>query len=93
MQGQPNAVERRWFAIDSGVVELSELSPLVSSETMQAVEAARNRLCGIDDVFSGVIYDNNGELRCGEGETLSDETLLTDIDWFVEGVEIYNEEG
>lgn len=93
VQGQPNTVERHWFGIDSGAVELTELSPIVSSGAKQAVEAARNRLCDIDDVFSGVIYDNNGELRCREGETLSDEALLTGMDWFVEGVEIYDEEG
>ena len=89
LQGQANVVPQRWFSIDSGAVELSQLSPLVSEEAKQAVEAARNRLYGINDVFSGVIYDNTGVLRCGEGETLSDDTLLKNIDWFVEGVEIY----
>lgn len=91
VQGQPNTVEHRWFDIDSGAVELSEMSPLVTSEIKAAVDEAKNKLCGAEDVFSGVIYDNNGELRCGEGETLSDETLLTAMDWFVDGVEIYNE--
>ena len=93
VQGQPNAMERRWFSIDSGVVSLSELSEQVSSESRQAVDAARNRLLSGSDVFSGLIYDNNGVLQCSEGETLSDETLLKNMDWFVEGVEIYNEEG
>lgn len=93
VQGQPNTVKQRWFAIDSGVVELSEFSPIVSDEIRQAVDSARDRLCGMSDVFSGIIYDNNGELRCGEGETLSDDTLLKNMDWFVDGVVIYNEEG
>ncbi|MBQ7981883.1 MAG: BMP family ABC transporter substrate-binding protein, partial [Oscillospiraceae bacterium] len=92
VQGQPNAMERRWFAIDSGVVALSELSAQVSSEARQAVEAAQNRLLSGDDVFGGPIYDNNGVLQCSEGEILSDETLLKNMDWFVEGVEICNEE-
>ena len=93
LQGQPNAVERRWFSIDSGVVALSEFSAQVSEESKQAVEAAQNRLLSGYDVFSGPIYDNNGVLQCSEGEILSDETLLKNMDWFVEGVEIYNEEG
>ncbi len=93
IQGQSNAVDRRWFSIDSGAVALSELSPAADEETRQAVEAAKNRLYSGNDVFSGVIYDNNGNLQCGEGETLSDETLLVNMEWFVEGVEIYNEEG
>lgn len=92
VQGQPNAAERRWFSIDSGVVSLSEFSPQVSGEARQAAEAAKNRLLSGDDVFSGQIYDNSGTLRCSEGESLSDDTLLKKMDWFVEGVEIYNEE-
>jgi len=90
VQGQPNSVKQRWFAIDSGVVELAEMSPLVSENTRQAVEQAKNRLFGVYDVFSGEIYDNNGQLRCSNGETLSDETLLKNMDWFVDGVEIYD---
>lgn len=89
VQGQPNAVERRWFEIGSGVVGLSELSPQVSDETRHAVETAKARLNNSNDVFSGVIYDNSGTLRCGEGESLSDDALLTDMDWFVDGVVIY----
>lgn len=90
VQGQPNAVKHRWFDIESGAVALSELSVIIDDETKKAVEEARIRLCGVADVFSGIIYDNNGELRCGEGETLSDDTLLTGMDWFVDGVEIYD---
>lgn len=89
VQGQPNAVERHWFSIDSGAVALSELSEQVSDDTRRAVGDAENKLHSTDYVFSGVIYDNNGVLRCGEGEYLSDDTLLTGMDWFVEGVVIY----
>jgi len=92
LQGQPNAAERRWFSIDSGVVSLSEFSPQVSTEARQAAETAKNRLLSGSDVFSGQIYDNCGVLKCSEGEVLSDDTLLKKMDWFVEGVEIYNEE-
>ncbi|MBQ5318578.1 MAG: BMP family ABC transporter substrate-binding protein [Oscillospiraceae bacterium] len=92
IQGQPNEMERRWFSIESGVVALSELSAQVGDESRQAVEAAQNRLLMGNDVFSGLIYDNNNVLKCSEGEILSDETLLKNMDWFVEGVEIYNEE-
>jgi len=41
------------------------------------------------DVFSGVIRDNKGNLRCEKGERISDRELFTGMDWFVEGVEIY----
>lgn len=91
VQGQPNAVERRWFAIDSGACSLSEMSPKVSDETRQTVEEARIGLLNGKEVFSGTIYDNKGVLRCSEGEILSDDTLLKNMDWFVEGVTICNE--
>lgn len=91
VQGQPNSVQSHWFAIGSGVVGLSEMSSSVDADTLKAVENAENRLKGLNDVFSGVIYDNEGGLRCNEGESLSDETLLTGMDWFVDGVVIYDE--
>ena len=40
-------------------------------------------------MFSGVIYDTDGRLRCEEKETISDEVILEQFDWFVEGVRIY----
>lgn len=92
MQGKPNAMERRWFSIDSGVVSLSEFSSEVSDKTRKETESAKNRLSGGNDVFSGPVYDNNGILKCRKGEILSDDTLLKNMEWFVEGVEIYNDE-
>jgi basic membrane protein A len=38
------------------------------------------------DVFSGVIYDNAGNLKCDEGEMISDEELLENFGWLVDGV-------
>ena len=40
-------------------------------------------------VFSGVIYDTKGNIRCNEGEMISDEVMLEQFDWFVKGVKIY----
>lgn len=88
-QGQPNSVKHRWFGLESGAVALSGYSPLVTEQEKQAVDDARNKILAGTDVFSGIIYDNNGTLRCDEGEILSDETLKTKMDWFVDGVTIY----
>ena len=41
-----------------------------------------------NSIFSNVIYDNEGTLRCDDGESLSDEILLKNMDWYVEGVVI-----
>ena len=53
-------------------------------------EAAEELLDG-KEVFSGVIYDTEGNLQCGENELISDERLLEQFDWLVEGVKIYEE--
>jgi hypothetical protein len=58
-------------------------------EEKQKVEAAKERILAGQDVFSGVIYDNNGELRCDTGESVSDEVLLKKMTWFVDGVKLY----
>ncbi len=89
MQGKANTVKRHWFAIDTEVVGLAEYSVLVDDATKEMVENARQKMYGGEDVFSGVIYDNTGELRCDEGELVSDEILLEKMDWFVDGVVIY----
>ena len=72
----------------SGAVKLHKLSPLVSEKTIFLTSLAQQHIKA-QGVFSGVIYDNNGTLRCEEGERIGDRELFTGMDWFVEGVEIY----
>uniref|UniRef100_UPI0040571FCA BMP family ABC transporter substrate-binding protein n=1 Tax=Acetatifactor sp. TaxID=1872090 RepID=UPI0040571FCA len=89
MQGKANSVKRHWFGIDTGVVGLAEYSSLVEEEIRDTVDCARKEMSVGKNIFSGVIYDNKGELRCGEGESISDEILLEKMDWYVDGVVIY----
>lgn len=89
MQGKANSVKRHWYGIDTDVVALSDYSTLVDEDIRTFVETAKKELYAGKDVFSGVIYDNGGQLRCNEGESVSDEVLLEKMDWYVEGVVIY----
>lgn len=89
IQGKGNFVGYRWFGLDSGVVGLSEYSPLVDEDIRQAVENAENAILSGGSVFSGEITDTDGVRRCGEGESISDVLLLEHMDWFVDGVVIY----
>ena len=89
VQGKGNTVEHHWFGIESGVVGLSEYSALVSEEAKLAVENARNKVISGEAVFSGYIQDNEGVQRCAEGESIGDKILLEEMDWFVDGVVIY----
>ena len=86
--GKANSVKYHWFAIDTGVVGLAEYSPLVSKEIQEQVEMAKKEILSGKDVFSGVIYDTKGMLRCNEGENISDEILLKKMNWYVNGVVI-----
>ena len=89
IQGNANSVKRHWYGIDTNVVTLTEFSTLVGQDIRSSVEKAKNELNAGKDVFSGVIYDNTGRLRCNEEESISDEVLLEKMDWYVDGVIIY----
>ena len=63
----------------------------MSEDIKQKVEEAKARIIDGNDVFSGNIKDNEGNLRCEEGEFLSDRELLGSMDWYVEGVVLHEE--
>lgn len=91
LQGEANKVENYWVGLEKEAVELTDFSNEVSEDVLVEIEKAITEILEGRDVFSGVIYDNTGVLRCDEGEIIRDETLLEQFDWFVEGVEIYEE--
>ena len=81
-----------WEGIESGMISLSPFTDHVKQGTVSQVEAEQMRLeKGVFDVFYGPIYDNEGNLRVGEGESMKDETMLNHFDWYVEGVIIDEE--
>ncbi len=86
MQGKANKKEHIWADISTGAVSLSEYSPLVGQNVIDEVEKAKNEIISGDDVFSGEIYDNNGNLICKKNEFISDSSLMNDMDWYVDGV-------
>lgn len=75
-----------WGGMETGIVMLAEMSPLVPDELRQQVEAERERILNTDwDVFCGPINDQDGNEAVADGECMSDEQMLN-MDWFVEGV-------
>ncbi len=87
ISGRVTSTKDYWLDLSEGGVKLDKLSPLVEPATADLVELELQRIKK-QDVFSGVIYDNKGQLRCDEGEQISDQELFYGMDWFVEGVEI-----
>lgn len=77
-----------WDGIETGIVDLCRTKHMDSPELLERLEEARRRMLGGEwDVFYGPIYDRDGRLRVAQGETLSDEYLLQNLYWFVDGVE------
>ncbi len=90
LRGQSRSVLSDWLGLDSNAVHLTAYSPLVSQQARDEVDRAIDEILAGQHVFSGEIYDNNGVLRCGEGESMSDEYLMQNMDWLVEGVRVYD---
>ena len=88
LKGDVNKSTPYWRGLGDGAVAIDRISPIVDEETKNMLLMKHNSIDGINDVFMGEIYDNEGRLRCEKGERISDEALLFDIDWFVEGIEI-----
>lgn len=76
-----------WEGIDTGLVALSPLTENVKPGIAEEVEKRKKLLesCTVD-VFYGPIRDAEGILRIENGESMSDEAMLNEFDWFVEGV-------
>ena len=76
-----------WEGIETGMVSLAPLTNLVDKETEAIVNREMEKLnSGTYDVFYGPIYDNEGNLRVEEGECMTDNAMLNEFDWYVEGV-------
>jgi len=88
LSGRANLARHYWSDLSEQGVKLQPASPLVQDRTLALVEQEEIRIRKGWDVFSGVIYDKEGTLRCAEDEKISDHELFTGMDWFVEGVEI-----
>lgn len=82
-----------WEGAESGMISLAPLSEHVKDGIAEIVNQKQKEISsGTFDVFYGPIYDRNGELRIPAGESMSDEAMLNEFDWYVEGVHIHGEE-
>ncbi|MBO5373323.1 MAG: BMP family ABC transporter substrate-binding protein [Lachnospiraceae bacterium] len=89
--GNGNQKNNYWIGLEADAVGVSAYSEEITKKIQTEIEQAKTEILNGKDVFSGTIYDVNGHLRCGEMEIIGDEQLLEQMDWFVEGVEFYEE--
>ncbi len=75
-----------WGHMADGIMDLASFGHMVPEDVQEEVLAAKDQIVsGELHPFTGPIMDQDGELRVEEGETMSDEALLS-FDWLVEGV-------
>lgn len=78
-----------WEGAETGVVDLAPLSKNVKPGIEEVINAEKEKLNnGSFDVFYGEIIDNEGNVRVPLGESMSDDAMLNEFDWYVEGVVI-----
>ncbi len=88
LRGLSSYIKDYWLGLDDMTATVSYPSQRVDMNAVPIILDEKKRIESGRDVFSDIIYDNNGVLRCGEGELIPDRVLLTEMDWYVEGVEI-----
>jgi len=75
-----------WGGLDEGVVTLAPFGSMVPDDVKSLVEQKKQDIIsGKYNLFSGPLYDQEGNLRVNVGEVISDEELLN-MQWFVQGV-------
>lgn len=80
-----------WTGIEKNAVGLSFYSPAVPDSVKARIQEAIYEMKNGSDVFVGNIKDNKGQRRCDKNEAVSDAELRSNMDWFVDGVVIYEE--
>ena len=79
-----------WGGWKDGVVDLAPYNPIIPVEIQAQADAVAAKFKSgemtITTIFTGPLNDNTGEQKLAEGQSLTDEELLS-IMWFVEGVE------
>ncbi len=88
LKGELNREPVHWVGIEKDAVYLTDYSSNVTEYMRKNVERAQRDLEDGFMIFSGEIYDNQGNLRCGRGESLSDDILLEHVNWLAKGVEV-----
>ncbi len=75
-----------WPGIAEKAVVMGPYADKVPEDVVAAAKEVEQAIANDEsDIWTGPIRDTNGEVRIAEGETMTDEQMLS-IDWYVEGV-------
>ena len=89
LKGELVSIRNNWIGVQQGAISLSKLSNSVTPKIQDKVNEVYEELAGNKNlIFVDEIYDNEGNLRCGKNQVISDMELLRNIGWLVKGVEV-----
>jgi len=75
-----------WGHMADGIMEMAPFGDMVPQDVQDDVNNAQEEIiAGTLHPFTGPIRDQDGEIRVEDGDTMTDEALLS-FDWLVEGV-------
>ena len=78
-----------WNGIEKNIVTMTPLTDNVSNkDNVQYIVTQEMKKMYVNnrDIFFGPIYDNKGNLRVPDGCCLTDDAILSDFKWYVQGV-------
>src|SRR5215216_3360172 len=82
--------EQYWGSWKDGVVDLTPIADFVPNDIRASIDEEITRFKSGEEtiytIFTGPIADQSGEIRVPEGQSMTDEELLS-MNWFVEGVQ------
>ena len=82
--------EQYWGGWQDGVVDMAPVADFVPDDIRATIEEEVARFKSGEEtiftIFTGPIADQTGVIRVAEGQTMTDDELLS-MNWFVEGVE------
>ncbi|MBR1629485.1 MAG: BMP family ABC transporter substrate-binding protein [Lachnospiraceae bacterium] len=90
-RGSVRTTDYYWWGVSDGAVEIEGFSPMVDTDAYTRIKEVRESFASGKDVFLGKIVRNDGKVMCRDNERMSDEALLLDMNWFVEGVVVDDE--
>ena len=88
LKGEINYVKNHWIGIDRNAVTLEIYSNEVNDEIREKIKKIELELINNKQIFSDEIYDITGNKHCEVGDAISDDVLLEDINWLIQGVEV-----
>ena len=82
--------EQYWGGWQDGVVDMAPIADFVPEDIRATIKEEVARFKSGEEtiytIFTGPIADQSGEIRVPEGQSMTDEELLS-MNWFVEGVQ------